>query len=138
MFTGLEGGYKQLLAWVVYHKTVTVIMVGIVLAISLWVGKGLGSDYIPEFDAGDVVAVIETEVGTSAAKTDSIAQQVMRIFEEEIPEMVPGSLAAISGQTEDGLLSSVGFSEGKNISTVMCHLTKPTCGRTTPAPLPTG
>lgn len=125
MFTGLEGGYKKLLAWVVYHKTVTVIMVGIVLAISLWVGKGLGSDYIPEFDAGDVVAVIETEVGTSAAKTDSIAQQVMRIFEEEIPEMVPGSLAAISGQTEDGLLSSVGFSEGKNISTVMCHLTKP-------------
>jgi len=125
MFTALEGGYKRILAWAVFHKTITVVIVAVVLVISLWVGKGLGSDYIPEFDAGDVVAVIETEVGTSAAKTDSIAQLVMTIFEEEIPEMIPGSLAATSGQTEDGLLSSVGFSEGKNVSTIMCHLTKP-------------
>lgn len=125
MFTSLEAGYKKVLAWAVYHKTMTVVIVAVVMAISLWVGKGLGTDYIPEFDAGDVVAVIETEVGTSAAKTDSVAQLVMKIFEEEIPEMVPGSLFSTAGQTEDGILSSVGFSEGKNIATIMCHLTKP-------------
>jgi len=49
----------------------------------------------------------------------------MKIFEAEIPEMVPGSLFSTAGQTEDGILSSVGFSEGKNIATIMCHLTKP-------------
>jgi HAE1 family hydrophobic/amphiphilic exporter-1 len=124
-FQRLEDAYKKALAWVVHHKTVTVIVALIVLAFSLWVGKGLGTDYIPEFDAGDVVAVIETEVGTSTTKTDSVAQVVMQIFKEEIPEMIPNSLASVSGQTEEGLLSSVGFSEGKNIATVMCHLTKP-------------
>ncbi|HOK86590.1 MAG TPA: efflux RND transporter permease subunit [Tenuifilum sp.] len=125
MFQKLENGYKKALAWVVHHKTFTVIVTVALLAFSLWVGKGLGTDYIPEFDAGDVVAVIETEVGTSTTKTDSVAQVVMQIFQDEIPEMVPGSLASISGQTEEGLLSSVGFSEGKNIATVMCHLSKP-------------
>lgn len=124
-FQKLENGYKKALAWVVHHKTFTVIATAVLLAFSLWVGKGLGTDYIPEFDAGDVVAVIETEVGTSTTKTDSVAQVVMQIFQDEIPEMVPGSLASISGQTEEGLLSSVGFSEGKNIATVMCHLSKP-------------
>ncbi|HDP75279.1 MAG TPA: efflux RND transporter permease subunit [Bacteroidales bacterium] len=124
-FQKLENGYKKALAWAVHHKTFTVIVTVIVLAFSLWVGKGLGTDYIPEFDAGDVVAVIETEVGTSTTKTDSVAQVIMQIFQDETPEMVPGSLAAVSGQTEEGLLSSVGFSEGKNIATVMCHLTKP-------------
>lgn len=125
MFQKLENGYKKALAWVVHHKTFTVIVTVALLAFSLWVGKGLGTDYIPEFDAGDVVAVIETEVGTSTTKTDSVAQLVMQIFQDEIPEMVPGSLASVSGQTEEGLLSSVGFSEGKNIATVMCHLSKP-------------
>ena len=124
-FQKLENGYKKALAWVVHHKAFTVITTVVLLAFSLWVGKGLGTDYIPAFDAGDVVAVIETEVGTSTAKTDSVAQVVMQIFQDEIPEMVPGSLASVSGQTEEGLLSSVGFSEGKNIATVMCHLTKP-------------
>ncbi|MCB9000853.1 MAG: efflux RND transporter permease subunit [Bacteroidales bacterium] len=125
MFQWLENFYKKTLAWILYHKTVTLVIVAFILAISLWVGKGLGTDYIPEFDAGDVVAVIETEVGTSAEKTDSVAQVIMKIFKEEVPEMIPTSLAAVTGQTEDGLLSSVGFSEGKNISTILCHLTKP-------------
>jgi len=49
----------------------------------------------------------------------------MTIMKENIPEMVPGSLSAISGQTRDGILSTVGFSEGKNIGTVLCHLTLP-------------
>lgn len=125
LFERMENGYRRILKWVVYHKTVTLITVAVIMAVSFWAGKNLGTDYIPEFDAGDVVAVVETEVGTSAAKTDSVAQLVMAIFRDEIPEMIPGSLSAISGQTEEGLLSSVGFSEGKNITTVMCHLTKP-------------
>lgn len=125
LLTGLEGWYKKALAWVVYHKAITVIIVTIILGLSVWMGRNMGTDYIPEFDAGDVVAVVETEVGTAAAKTDSVANVVLKIFEEEIPEMAPGSIFSIAGQTEDGILSSVGFSEGKNVATIMCHLRKP-------------
>lgn len=125
LFLALENSYRKLLGWAVKHKTVTLALTAALLVISLWVGKGLGSDYIPEFDAGDIAAVIETEVGTSAQKTDSVALVVMEIFKEEIPEMVPGSLSAISGQTDDGVLTTVGFREGKNVSTILAHLTLP-------------
>jgi HAE1 family hydrophobic/amphiphilic exporter-1 len=77
------------------------------------------------FDAGDVIVVFQTEIGTSAAETDRVAQQVMKIMEDNIPEIVPGTLASISGQTKDGILSTVGFSEGKNTGSVLCHLTLP-------------
>lgn len=125
MFVGLEGAYKKALGWTITHKTVTLLMALAIFIYSLWVGKNIGTDYIPDFDAGDVIAVIETEMGSSAAKTDSVAKVVMEIMEQEVPEIVPGSIASITGQTEDGMLSSAGFREGKNISSIFAHLVKP-------------
>ncbi|HOP04184.1 MAG TPA: efflux RND transporter permease subunit [Tenuifilaceae bacterium] len=124
-FVFLEEIYRKTLVWAVRHKTFSLMATLAVLVVSLWVGKGLGTDYIPEFDAGDLVVVIETEIGSTAAKTDSIAQIVMDIVKREVPELTPGSLSAISGQSEDGVLTSVGFREGKNLSTILGHLTLP-------------
>jgi hydrophobe/amphiphile efflux-1 (HAE1) family protein len=120
-----ENGYKKLLGWAVHHKTVVIISAVLLLVISLFGTKFIGTDYIPMFDAGDVIVVFQTEVGTSAEETDRVAREVMKVMENNIPEMVPGTMGAISGQTRDGLLSMVGFSEGKNIGTVLCHLTLP-------------
>jgi len=120
-----ENGYRKLLGWAVHHKTAVVISALLILALSLFGIKYIGSDYLPMFDAGDVIVSIQTETGTNAAETDRVAQEVMKIMEQDIPEMVPGTLSAISGQTRDGLLSTVGFQEGKNIATVLCHLSLP-------------
>jgi len=125
VFTRTENGYQQLLRWSLTHKTVVVSVFILVLAVSIFFGKRLGSDYIPEFDAGDVAVVFETEVGTTAAETDRISKLVMDVFEAEVPELVSGSLVAISGQTQEGLLTAVGFSEGKNVSTILGHLILP-------------
>lgn len=125
VFTHTENGYQQLLRWSLTHKTLVVSVFVLVLAVSLFFGKRLGSDYIPEFDAGDVAVVFETEVGTTAAETDRVSKLVMDVFESEVPELVPGSLVAISGQTQEGLLTAVGFSEGKNVSTILGHLILP-------------
>lgn len=124
-FIALEGVYKRALSRAIHHKIVTVSVAIILLAGSIMLGKSMGSDYIPAFDAGDISLVFETEVGTSAKETDRVAQKVMQIFEEEVPEMAPGSLSAITGQTDGGTLKSVGFAEGKNICTVIAHLVKP-------------
>ena len=120
-----ENLYKRLLGWAIHHKRIIVISAILILLLSVFGAKKIGSDYLPVFDAGDVIVNFQTPVGTSASETDRISQQVMKLMEENIPEMVPGSLGAISGQTRDGVLSTVGFSEGKNIGTVMCHLTLP-------------
>ena len=125
IFVGIETLYRRSLYWAIHHKAFTLLAALVIFVITLFLGRQLGSDYIPDFDAGDLAIVVETEVGTRAGVTDQVAQKVMDIVREEVPELVPGTLAAISGQTEDGTLSSVGFEEGKNISTVLAHLTLP-------------
>ncbi|MGC9332500.1 MAG: efflux RND transporter permease subunit, partial [Bacteroidales bacterium] len=125
IFVAIESAYKKLLAWVIFHKSVTILFVLAILVLSIYTGKKIGSDYIPEFDAGDVTVVFETEVGTRADATGKIGEKIASIMQDEIPERVPGSIAVIAGQTQDGILSSVGFSEGKNVGTVMCHLELP-------------
>src|SRR6056297_724785 len=125
IFERIENLYISSLKWAVTHKATTIITAVLIFAVSLYFGKRLGTDYIPEFDAGDIVIVIKTEVGSSAKETDKAAQEVMQIVKEEVPEMIPSSLSSITGQTEKGTLSSVGFEEGKNVSTILGHLKLP-------------
>ncbi|HEX2977203.1 MAG TPA: efflux RND transporter permease subunit, partial [Bacteroidales bacterium] len=120
-----ENGYQKVLGWAVRHKVLVIVSSVIILAASVFGARFIGTDYLPVFDAGDVIVVFQTEVGTGARETDRVAQDVMKIMKDNIPEMVPGTLAAISGQTRDGILSTVGFSEGKNVGTVLCHLSLP-------------
>lgn len=124
-FIVLENYYSKTLNWAIHHKVMTITLAIVIFAISIVIGRNMGSDYIPAFDAGDISLVFETEVGTSAEETDRVAQKVMDIFIEEVPEMAPGSLSSITGQTDGGTLKSVGFAEGKNVCTVIAHLVLP-------------
>lgn len=125
IFVKVENGYRTVLAWAVFHKKITLTAAVLVFVVTIFLGRQIGTDYIPEFDAGDVTVMFETEVGTSANVTDSIAQQILSIVREEVHELTPGGIAAVSGQTKDGALTTVGFSEGKNVGTVICHLNLP-------------
>lgn len=122
VFNKIENGYKSLLGWAVFHKGATLLIALAVFVVTMFLGKTVGTDYIPDFDAGTVSVVFETEVGTSAQQTDSIGQRILQIMQDEIPEISHGALASISGQTRDGSLTTVGFKEGKNVGTVLCHL----------------
>ncbi|PID93745.1 MAG: acriflavine resistance protein B [Bacteroidetes bacterium] len=121
----IEKVYKRILKWTVNHKLVTLILAVVILGLTAWFAKNTGTDYIPNFDASDLVVVMETPVGTAAAETDKVAQKVMDIIVEEVPERVEGTLVEIAGQTNDGALTAVGFKEGKNVATIICHLVKP-------------
>lgn len=122
IFEKIENVYRKMLGWVVFHKGITLIAALVIFIISLVLFRTVGTDYIPDFDAGTVSAVFKTEVGSTASRTDSVAQQILQIMQDEIPEMQEGAIAAISGQTSTGVLTTVGFKEGKNIGTVICRL----------------
>lgn len=115
--------YFRSLKWSVRHRAWIIAIAVLLFGFTLYVARDLGSDYIPEFDAGDISVVIETEVGTSVEETRRVALKVENLFHEEVPEMT--SQFTVAGQTEDGTLSSVGFEEGKNIATIIAHLTLP-------------
>lgn len=125
IFFGIEKIYKSTLKWAVNHRAFTILVAIAAFGVTMYFGRFLGTDYIPEFDAGDIMVVIETEVGTTSEKTDQVAQKVMDIVKEEVPEIIPSSLVSVTGQTEDGTLSSIGFEEGKNVATILCHMVLP-------------
>lgn len=123
IFESMEQTYKLTLQWAVYHKKVVVGLSVLLFAISLYMGSRIGTDYIPEFDSGDVSVKFEMEIGTSAQETERIARRIERIMLEEIPEKQ--SQFTIVGQTEDGALTTVGFQEGKNIGSLVVRMGRP-------------
>ncbi|MDN4753456.1 efflux RND transporter permease subunit [Porphyromonadaceae bacterium W3.11] len=125
MFNKLENGYKSLLGWVVFHKSLTILIALFIFVFTMFIGRNVGTDYIPDIDASTVAVVFETEVGTSAVETDSISQKILEIMRDEIPEINNDAAVSITGQTEEGALTTVGFSEGKNVGTILCHLVPP-------------
>ena len=123
MFHWIENSYKKMLKWAIYHKLVTLLGALLLFAGSLSLIQFIGTDYLPDFDTGDVMIAIETEEGSSVAETERIAMEVETLVREHVPELV--STYIVAGQTEKGLLSSVGFPEGKNFATIGIRLTPP-------------
>jgi len=120
LFVKAEDTYTRLLTWAVHHRPTIIAIVLVIFIGTLYMGQSIGTDYLPEFDAGDVNAVIYVEVGTKVEETARIARKVENIFREEMPEY--RAQYSISGQTDEGLLSMVGFDEGKNIATIGAKL----------------
>ena len=123
IFVALENVYKKGLEWSVRHRIRIIVASLVLLLITLLLGKNVGTDYIPEFDAGDLTIVFQTETGTNAQETERVAKKVEVLLRQEVPELK--SFFTIVGQTEDGLLSSIGFKEGKNIATLMAKIVPP-------------
>ncbi|MDP4281508.1 MAG: efflux RND transporter permease subunit [Bacteroidota bacterium] len=123
VFIAIENAYKKGLQWSVIHRWVIICASLALLVITLYLARNLGTDYIPEFDSGDVSIVFQTEVGTTAQETERVGKKVEAILEQEVPEMKTHFM--IVGETEEGLLSTIGFKEGKNIGTVMAKVCDP-------------
>ncbi len=122
-FVAAENAYNKLLSFAVTRKALVVSLALALFAASIMMAIRIGTDYIPEFDSGDVSVQFEMETGTSVAETERVARQIERIMKEEIPEMQ--TEFTIVGQTEDGALTTVGFQEGKNIGSIVARMGRP-------------
>jgi len=124
MFRALESGYKKFLAVVLNHKLLSLAVLVLLFGITILAGLKTGTDYIPEFDAGDVTVVFQTETGTSVEETERVTQKVEQIVKDVAGNDLRSYFSAV-GQTENGILTTIGFQEGKNISTTMVKLVGP-------------
>lgn len=122
MFQRIERVYHDFLGWAVFHKGITLVSALVIFALVLLLGKAVGTDYIPDIDAGSVSIQFETEQGSSHTITEQVGNQIVQILQDHVPEIAEGGIASITGQTDDGVLTAVGFKEGKNIGTIFCHL----------------
>lgn len=122
MFQRIERVYHDFLGWAVFHKGITLVSALVIFALVLLSGKAVGTDYIPDIDAGSVSIQFETEQGSSHTITEQVGNQIVQLLQDHVPEIAEGGIASITGQTDDGVLTAVGFKEGKNIGTIFCHL----------------
>jgi len=123
IFLAMEQSYVNMLGWALRNRKLTLSIAAITLVLTLGVGYFVGTDYIPNLDAGDLNAVIELDTGVSPEETYRVAQKVEKVFVENVPEL--RSMYSITGQSEKGLLGTVGFKEGRNISTIGTKLVLP-------------
>ena len=63
-----------------------------------------------------MILTFQTDEGTAVEKTENIAIEIEALVREHVPYVTSSYIVA--GQTEKGLLSSIGFTEGKNSATV--------------------
>ena len=122
MFQRVERIYRNFLGWAVFHKGITLGSALVVFVLVLLLGKAVGTDYIPDIDAGSISIQFETEQGTSHSFTEQVGNEIIQLLHDNVPEVAEGGLASITGQTQEGVLTAVGFKEGKNIGTIFCHL----------------
>ncbi len=125
IFVNTENKYTNWLKWAVHHRKTVIYGSLILFVITLIIGRSVGTNYIPEFDAGDLMASIELPVGTTLSETERVAGLVEDIFLKEIPKKDLLSHYSIIGQTERGVLSIMGFKEGKNAFTIGAKLVIP-------------
>lgn len=83
----LDAQYQQILHWSLFHrKTIVALSAAVVLA-SLYLGQFVGFELMPETDEGEIRIDAELPSGTRIEVTDQVAQQLLRIIRENVPEV---------------------------------------------------
>lgn len=80
--------YGRMLNWCLNHRRTTLIAVGLLFTLSLFVlFRFVGMSFMPEMDTGSINVEIERKPGTRLAETDSTFQKAEKILKEKVPEM---------------------------------------------------
>ncbi len=87
IFAGMESGYKRILHWSLDHKTRVLVLAGGLLAISLFLIRFIGQEYLPQTDEGEVRVTVEMEVGTRLQVMDQKLKEVAELVKQYVPEL---------------------------------------------------
>jgi HAE1 family hydrophobic/amphiphilic exporter-1 len=82
----LADGYQSILAWSLVHKRKTVLMAMGVFALSIFMIRFVGTEFVPKADFSETTVNFQTPVGSSLEATEAKARQVEAII-REFPEV---------------------------------------------------
>jgi HAE1 family hydrophobic/amphiphilic exporter-1 len=102
--------YQHILAWSLVHKRKTVLMAVGVFALSIFMLRFVGTEFVPKADFSETTVNFQTPVGSSLEATEAKARQVQAII-REFPE-VRYTLATLN----------TGNSLGKNSTSIYVRL----------------
>jgi HAE1 family hydrophobic/amphiphilic exporter-1 len=82
----LADGYQTILAWSLVHKRQTVLMALGIFALSIFMIRFVGTEFVPKADFSETTVSFQTPVGSSLEATEAKARQVETIV-REFPEV---------------------------------------------------
>ena len=97
-FTGLENGYRDLLAWALDYRLAVILFSIAIFAASLLLLPYIGTEFLPPSDEGEVRVSGEMEVGT---RLDLLDRQT-RLMEAVVYDNVPEAQSSVVSITPSG------------------------------------
>ncbi len=120
IFNKIDDTYYASLKWALNHKKLSLLIGILFLILSLGLIPFIGSDFIPESDAGQVQVIMELPVGTSVYETEKFVKEIYDLIQNRTPEIK--DIFYQVGQSASGLGSVFGTKEGDNIGLINIRL----------------
>lgn len=83
----LDVFYSKTLTWVVRHKTVTIITGVVIFAASIMLTFGIGTEFIPASDNGQISGNFQLPVGANTERSKEIAKKFEASIKKQYPEI---------------------------------------------------
>jgi len=87
IFVNIENSYKNLLDYCLHHRFRVLLITVVLLAISIFLFRYVGREYMPQTDEGEVRITVEMEVGTRLSVMDQKLQEVVARVKQMVPEI---------------------------------------------------
>ena len=72
----VQDALARLLGLALRHRLVTVVLAIAAIALSMWVGSGIGSDFFPSYDREEMQVTFEAPSGTTLKETTAVAHKL--------------------------------------------------------------
>jgi HAE1 family hydrophobic/amphiphilic exporter-1 len=102
IFASLENTYKNILHYSLDHRARVLGLAAALLAVSLFLIRFVGQEYLPQTDEGEVSVTVEMEVGTRLTVMDQKLKQVSGTIKDLVPEIESIEEGAGSGGWRGG------------------------------------
>ncbi|HET9064295.1 MAG TPA: CusA/CzcA family heavy metal efflux RND transporter [Gemmatimonadales bacterium] len=101
-------GYRPMIRWVLAHRAATLVIATVVLAITVWPWRQLGSEFMPPLDEGSVMDMPSMHPGLGAEQAKAILRQRDAAM-AKIPEvrMVLGKIGRAETATDMAPMSMI-------------------------------
>lgn len=87
IFFNIENSYKNLLNYCLHHRFSVLSITVVLLAVSIFLFRFVGREYMPQTDEGEVRITVEMEVGTRLSVMDQKLKEVVAQVKQMVPEI---------------------------------------------------
>ena len=119
----LDEIYGSILRYVLKYRRTVLIASLVIFGLSIFIGKFIGTDFMPETDQSRIVITAELQTGTRVEQTMVVARRLEAYINENFPEVIV--MATTSGSDDEGSMFSMFQQSGSNILNLMMRLKMP-------------